>query len=133
MKIMDRGTMETTIRRRPVAVLQLPPHLTAESEWSFLGKVEQQMSISRPFLVVDCSAIDQLDRPMLFLLLRCLEEAMKRNGDVKLCGVTLPGDGADGLSAASRLFEVFDTPEDAVNSFYKYSCDTDAGESESAA
>jgi anti-sigma B factor antagonist len=133
MKIMDQGMMETTIRRRPVTVLQLPKRLTPKLEWSFLREVEQHMNGSRPFLVLDCSTIDRLDKPMVFVLLRCLEEAMKRNGDVKLAGISLTEDPTNGFSAASRLFEVFDTAEEAVDSFYKYSCSTDATESESAA
>lgn len=127
--------METTIRKRPVTVLQLPEHLTAKSEWSFLREVDRHMSASRPFLVLDCSSIARLNKPMVFLLLRCLEEAMKRNGDVKLAGISLAGDSASGFASASRIFEVFGTAEEAVNSFYKYSLDADAdvGESESAA
>ena len=135
MKIMELESMETTIRRRPVTVLQLPEHLNAKSEWNFLKQVELYMGGSRPFLVLDCSTIHRLDKPMIFLLLRCLEEAMKRNGDVKLCGISLATDSANGFSAASRIFEIFETAEEAINSFYRYSfdADTDASESESAA
>jgi len=127
--------METTIRKRPVTVLRLPEHLNAKSEWNFLREVDLHMSVSRPFLVLDCSSIARLDKPMIFLLLRCLEEAMKRNGDVKLAGISLAGDSASGFPPANRIFEVFSTAEEAVNSFYKYSldADADAGESESAA
>ena len=127
--------METTIRRRPVTVLQLPEHLNAKSEWNFLKQVELYMGGSRPFLVLDCSTIHRLDKPMIFLLLRCLEEAMKRNGDVKLCGISLATDSANGFSAASRIFEVFETAAEAINSVYRYAfdADTDASESESAA
>jgi anti-anti-sigma regulatory factor len=135
MEIMDRETMETTIRRRPVTVLQLPEHLTAESEWNFLREVERHMSASRPFLVLDCSNIARLTKPMVYLLLRCLEEAIKRNGDVKLAGISLAGDSANGFGSANRIFEVFGTAEEAINSFYKYSldADADADEAESAA
>jgi anti-anti-sigma regulatory factor len=133
MKIMELDTMETTIRRRSVTVLQLPEHLNSKSEWSFLQEVERRMNVSRPFLVLDCSAIQRLDKPMIFLLLRCLEEAMKRNGDVKLSGISLGGESANEYSPTSRIFEIFDTAEEAVNSFYKCSSDMEPGESESAA
>lgn len=135
MKIADKEMMGPTIHRRTVTVLQLPEHLTVKSEWNFLREVERHMTLSRPFLVLDCSAISRIDRPTIFLLLRCLEEAMKRNGDVKLSGISINGDFSLGFFTANRLFEVFDTTEEAVNSFYKYSfnTDADAGESESAA
>lgn len=135
MKIMELDTMETTIRRRPVTVLRLPVNLNTKSEWSFLQEVERHMGGSRPFLVLDCSTIHRLDKPMIFLLLRCLEEALKRNGDVKLSGISMAGDSALGFSVANGIFEVFDSTEEAVSSFYKCSFETevDAGESESAA
>lgn len=135
MKIMELETIETTIRRRPVTVLRLPEHLNAHSECSFLQEFERHMTGSRPFLVLDCSTIHRLDKPTIFLLLRCLEEAMKRNGDVKLSGISLAADSANGFSAATGIFEVFETSEEAVNSFHKCSFDADAdeGESESAA
>lgn len=53
-------------------------------------------------------------------MLGCLEEAMKRNGDVKLA--VLPVQAAAELqrNGARRLFDVFETTEDAVNSFHAF-------------
>ena len=93
------------------------------------------MNMERPYLVLDCSAITHLDNSVVHLLLRCLEEAMKRNGDVKLAGIPLMTEGVPGLTGTGRLFEIFDTTADAVNSFHQLPFDarSEATESESAA
>jgi anti-anti-sigma regulatory factor len=58
-----------------------------------------------------------LDRPAIQLLLCCLEEAIKRNGDVKLAAVPPGARSALKLTGVDRLFEMFDTNAEAVNSF----------------
>lgn len=74
------------------------------------------MSAERPAIVIDCSQLQSLDRSSMCLLLHCLEKAMKRNGDVRLA--VKPG-GREDLSALGldRLFRLFDTSEQAVESF----------------
>jgi len=124
-----------TVRIRPVTVMQLPERLGVREGRSFLREVEDRMNMERPYLVLDCSAITHLDNSVVHLLLRCLEEAMKRNGDVKLAGIPLMTEGVPGLTGTGRLFEIFDTTADAVNSFHQLPFDarSEATESESAA
>jgi anti-anti-sigma regulatory factor len=124
-----------TVRIRPVTVMQLPERLGVKEGRSFLREVENRMNMERPYLVLDCSAVSHLDNSVVHLLLRCLEEAMKRNGDVKLAGIPLLTEGVPGLTGTSRLFEIFDTTADAVNSFHQlpFEALSDASESESAA
>jgi anti-anti-sigma regulatory factor len=115
--------------------MQLPERLGGKEGRSFLREVEDRMNMERPYLVLDCSAVSHLDNSVVHLLLRCLEEAMKRNGDVKLAGIPLMTDGVPGLTGTGRLFEIFDTTADAVNSFHqlRFEAFSEAGESESAA
>jgi hypothetical protein len=60
---------------------------------------------------------------------------MKRNGDIKLAGIPLMTEVVPGLTGASRLFEIFDSTADAVNSFHQIPFDalSESDESESAA
>ena len=124
-----------TTKRRPVTVMQLPKRLGAREVRSFLRAVEHRMNMERPCLVLDCSNINQLDNSAVHLLLCCLEEAMKRNGDVKLAGIPLMTQMVPGITGTSRLFEIFDTTADAVNSFHQLPFEvlSEASESESAA
>jgi anti-anti-sigma regulatory factor len=56
---------------------------------------------------------------MIQLILRCLEEAMKRNGDARLSSVREEDKEVLERTGVSRLFEVFDTEADALQSFHQ--------------
>jgi hypothetical protein len=71
-------------------------------------------------VVLDCSKVRKLDSAGIQVLLSCLEEAMKRNGDVKLAAIP-PGAAAIlELARVDHLFEAFDSTADAVNSFHRF-------------
>lgn len=110
---------------RTVAIRRLPDVLSVQQKIAFLHDIAIVMNTNRPRLVLDCSRLRECDTSVIHLLLHCLEEAMKRNGDVKLAalptsaGVVLIGTGV------ARLFELFDTTEEAVNSFHRLPMGTD--------
>jgi anti-anti-sigma factor len=79
------------------------------------------MNVDRPSIVFDCSKVSQMDGSAITLLLSCLEEAMKRNGDVKLAGISAEAKAMLELSAADRLFEIYDTAAEAASSFRRRS------------
>jgi anti-anti-sigma factor len=108
-----------TIRADTAVVKHLPATLSLKQQRLFFAEVENCFSIDRPCIVLDCSKVQQMDRSAIHLLLCCLEEAMKRNGDVKLAAIP---DGARALlkvTGVDRLFEVFDTSAEAVSSFHR--------------
>ena len=111
-EIGDVGDM--TIRLRAVTVKQLPEQLSVKQGRVFFREVESSMNVDRPCIVLDCSHVHQLDGSVVHLLLCCLEEAIKRNGDVKLAAIPA---GAKAALELTRLFEIFDTTADAVKSF----------------
>ncbi len=121
--------------KRPVAVMQFPELSKKREVRNFAREVERCMDVTRPFVVLDCSNVRHLNKTVVHLLLGCLEEAMKRNGDVKLVGLPLTADAILGSTGTNRLFEIFDTTADAVNSFHQFALDniSEAGKSESAA
>jgi anti-anti-sigma regulatory factor len=121
--------------KRPVAVMQFPEPSKKREVRNFAREVERCMDVTRPFVVLDCSNVRHLNKTVVHLLLGCLEEAMKRNGDVKLVGLPLTADAILGSTGTNRLFEIFDTTADAVNSFHQFALDniSEAGKSESAA
>ena len=124
-----------TLRKHPVAVMQLPEQLGEKEARTFARQVERSMNITRPHLVLDCSNVRHLDSSVVRLLLGCLEEALKRNGDVKLVGIPLTADVILGSIGTNQLFEIFDTTAEAVNSFHRFSLDdaSETAKSESAA
>jgi anti-anti-sigma factor len=107
------------IAGRLVALKQLPEKLSVKQGRLFFREVEPYLKADRPRMVLDCSKVQQLDSAGIQVLLRCLEEALKRNGDVKLAAIP-PGAAATlELTRVDRLFEVFDSTADAVNSFHQ--------------
>ena len=128
--------------RRLVTIEQLPEITSEEQGRRFLSMVQDRMSDRRPGLVLDCSGLTQMDKPVLHLLLSCLEVAMKRNGDARLAAVSSSAQAMLKVIGADRLFQIFASNADAVNSFYRnsaalaaleYSQNEDGQESENAA
>ena len=119
-KIPRRG-MEITPRTRAVTVKQLPPVFNAKQERMFLREIESCLNVSRPCIVLDCSEARQIDRPFLHLLLCCLEEAMKRNGDVRLAALRPDARAILKLAGIQRLFKSYETVAEAVESFQQAS------------
>src|SRR5271170_6782274 len=105
---------------RFVAVKQLPEKLSVKQGRGFFREVEPCLRVDRPRVVLDCSKVRQLDSAGIQVLLRCLEEAMKRNGDVKLASVPSGAAAILELTKVDHLFEVFDSTADAVNSFRQF-------------
>jgi anti-sigma B factor antagonist len=113
-----------TIRMHTVAVKELPETLNAKRGRLFFDELESCVNVDRPRLVLDCSNVQQMDSSALHLLLCCLEEAMKRNGDVKLAGIREGARIVLALTGLDRLFEIYETNADAVNSFRRLSVGT---------
>jgi anti-anti-sigma factor len=112
--------MENMIGLRPVIVKQLPEKLSVKQSRLFLLDVEPAFATDRPRLVLDCSRVRELDSAGIRVLLQCLEEAMKRNGDVKLAAITPAAAEILELTRVDGLFETFETIRDAVNSFNQF-------------
>ncbi len=109
------------MRFRPctVTVTQLPEKLNVKHGRLFFRELESHMNIDRPSIVLDCSKVREMDRFAIHMLLCCLEEAMKRDGDVKLAAVSPAAREALELVRVDRLFEIYDNEDDAVKSFFQ--------------
>ena len=118
MNLIHTGHM--TMRMRAVTVGQLPGTFSREQRRIFLHEMKSYLHVDRPRVVLDCSEIRQLEKPVVQLLLCCLEEAMKRNGDIKLAAMSREARESLKQMGVSHLFEIFDTVVDAVISFRKF-------------
>ena len=103
---------------RPLVVLvQVPDACNAQEERMFVSELRSVLGTNRPHIVLDCSRLRQMDQAAMHLLLCCLEEALKRNGDVKLAAVPNGEPAVFGHSALEGLFEVFETVSEATKSY----------------
>jgi anti-anti-sigma regulatory factor len=106
-----------------VVVKQLPETLSRKQGRIFLSDVVRSISIDRAGIVLDCSRARQLDRPAIYLLLCCLEEAIKHDSDVKLAAMPAEAKAILKLTGVDRLFECFDTNAEAIISFRRLPVD----------
>lgn len=102
-----------------VSLKQLPEKLDLKQGQQFFRELENSMNMIRPAIVLDCSRVRQMDESAIHLLLCCLEGALKRNGDVRLCCVHPKALLPLQIAGVDRLFKIFDTPQQAVESFQR--------------
>jgi len=102
---------------RPVVVKRMPERLNARAAREFLRDVQPFLVTDRPQLVFDLSQVKQLDAAGVEMLLRCMSEAHKRDGDLKLASLSPQAAVVLELTRTERLFEIYDTSADAVRSF----------------
>lgn len=112
--------------RGPVIVMELPEELNHAEVKSFLEELQPLLEIDRPCVVLDCSQIQHMDSAGVEMLLHCLEEAMKRDGDLKLAAVSPASAVILELMRVDRLFEVFETADEAVRSFQTFAAAANA-------
>lgn len=115
------------LKSRIVTVEQIPELLNADEERIFLREFEECMNVNRPRVVLDCSKIGRMDKPTIHLILSCLEEAMKRNGEVRLAGVSPAARSVLACVGADRLFQIFPSNADAISSFHQHAASVGVG------
>ena len=101
----------------PVVVKRLPEQLKLKEIQILLHEVEPLFKASRPRIVFDCSQVNRIDSTGVNMLLYCLEQAIKQNGDLKLASITPMAAIVLEVTRVDRLFEVFETASAAVHSF----------------
>lgn len=109
--------MKTKVRS--VAVRKLPERISGAQRDQVYRDLQSSISVDRPAVVLDCSALRELDASAIHLLLCCLEEAMKRNGDVRLAAVRPEAMAALESAEVDSLFQQFDEIGEAVESFHR--------------
>jgi anti-sigma B factor antagonist len=106
--------METS---RPIVVKRVPDRLNLRQARIFLREVQAFLKSDRPQVVFDLSQVRQIDAAGVDMLLHCMSEAMKRDGDLKLAAVSPQAATVLELTRTDRLFEIYETSTDAVRSF----------------
>jgi len=106
-----------------VIVKRLPERLDLRQVSQFLTEMEAQLAIYKPQLVLDGSLVRQIDSSGIETLLRCMEKAMKQDGDVKLAALSPEATVILRLTRVDRVFEIFDTVSEAVTSYLGFPAD----------
>ena len=114
---METTSTEKSAKSRPVVVKRMPEHLNLVQARKFLKEIQPMLSCDRPQLVFDLSTVRQLDAAGVDMLLYCMTEAMRRDGDVKLSALSPQAAVVLEMTRTDRLFEIYDNATDAARSF----------------
>ncbi len=104
-------------KSRPVVVKRVPERLNRIQARKLLSEVRPFLESDRPQVVFDFSNVRQMDTAGVEMLLYCVSQAMKRDGDVKLASVSPQAATVLELTRTWRLFETYENSTDAVRSF----------------
>lgn len=109
--------METS---RPVVVKRMPERLGIKQARAFLREFQPLLNVDRPQIVFDLSHVKQMDAAGVDMLLQCLSQAMKRDGDLKLAALSPQAAVVLELTRTDRLFEIYETSADAIRSYTSF-------------
>lgn len=103
--------------KRSVSLRKLPNRFDRAQLESQYREMEICVNVDRPRLVLDCSMVERLDRPVIRFLLCSLEEALKRNGDIRLAAMHPELRAVFESMGLERLFQVYPDVDSAIESF----------------
>jgi anti-sigma B factor antagonist len=107
-------------KSRPVVVKRVPSRLNLRESRKFFKDVQPFICSDRPQLVFDLSLVEHLDSAGVEMLLHCVAEAMKRDGDVKLASPSPQAEIVLELTRTDRLFEIYNNSTEAARSYSSF-------------
>jgi len=102
---------------RPVVVKRMPERMNLKQARKFQKEVEPFLVSDRPQIVFDMSQVRHIDAAGIDVLLRCMRQAMKHDGDVKLASLSPQAAVVLELTRTGRLFEIYENSTSAAKSF----------------
>ena len=105
---------------RPVVVKRMPERMNLKQARKFLKEVQPFLDSDRPQVVFDMSQVRHIDAAGIDVLLHCMREAMKRDGDLKLASLSPQSAVVLELTRTGRLFEIYENSTAAVKSFSSF-------------
>src|ERR1700678_142015 len=105
---------------RPVVVKRMPERMNLKQARKFWKEVQPFLNSDRPQVVFDMSLVRHLDAAGIDILLQCMREAVKLDGDLKLAALSPQSAVVLELTRTGRLFEIYESSTSAVKSFSSF-------------
>jgi anti-sigma B factor antagonist len=105
---------------RPVVVTRIPERLHLKQARAFCREMQPILNSDRPQIVFDGSQVRQIDAAGVEMLLQCLAQVIRHDGDLKLAALSPQMAVILEMTRTDRLFEVYETSSDAVLSFSRF-------------
>jgi anti-anti-sigma factor len=103
-----------------MVIKRLPEQLNQRSARSFWQEMRPILQSDRPQIVFDLSEVKRLDAAGVEMLLQCVVEVVKQDGDLKLAAVSPAAAVILEMTRSDRLFEIYESVSDARRSFSHY-------------
>jgi anti-anti-sigma factor len=98
--------------------MEMPEQLGALEASTLKQDLETLLTDEYPQIVFDCRQLRSVDSAGMEMMLQCFEEAIKRDGDLKLAALS---NELRATQQFSRVFQAFATSDEAIRSFRKFS------------
>lgn len=102
---------------RPIVVQRVPETMTGREARAFYEAVLPVVSSDRPRIVFDMSRMRHVDSVGIAVFLRCICQAAKGDGDIKLAGMLPQAAVVFELTRIGQLFEMYENSIAAVMSY----------------
>jgi anti-sigma B factor antagonist len=100
-----------------VVVTKLEGRLGARELDAFCEEIHQLLNQDQTQIVVDLSGVESLDSSAIEVLLRCVAQVVRADGELKLAALSPCAESILAVTRVSRFFEIFPTSDSAVASF----------------
>ncbi|MGB8885441.1 MAG: STAS domain-containing protein [Candidatus Korobacteraceae bacterium] len=108
------------ISSRPVVVKRMPERMNLKQARNFRKEVQPFLTSDRPQVVFDMSQVRHIDAAGIDVLLQCMRDAVKHDGDLKLAALSPHAAIVLELTRTGRLFEIYESSTAAVKSFSSF-------------
>jgi anti-sigma B factor antagonist len=98
----------------------MPETMNLRQARTFLKEVAPFVNSDRPQVVFDMSQVKHIDAAGVDILLQCMRDAIKHDGDVKLASLSPQAALVLELTRTGRLFEIYENSTQAVKSFSSF-------------
>ncbi|MBS1852877.1 MAG: STAS domain-containing protein [Acidobacteria bacterium] len=105
---------------RSTLVVKLPEKLSQLEARVFCRELRPILTADRPRLVFDLSELREIDSAGVDVLVDSLERVVQNDGDLKLAALTPQAAVILQLTRVDRLFEIYGTTAQAVESFHGF-------------
>jgi anti-sigma B factor antagonist len=105
------------VGKRTIVVVELPERLTRRHNQTFLREKHALLNTDRPRIVFDFSQVREIDEAGMDMLLHCVRQINRQDGDLTLAAVPAEIRVLLELTCIDRLFEIFESNSDAMESY----------------
>lgn len=100
---------------RSTIVVKLPEELNAKRSRSLMRQLKPVLKLDQPSVILDLSAVEDIDTGGIDLLLHCMVDVANRDGSLKLAGISPVAATVLEITRMDRLFSMFPSVAEAVS------------------